>query len=278
MRPMFKRTNDILIEKVRRNSDEAQIAHFHPYYEIGYLLSGNRQMTIDHSIFSMEKGDIVIVNKEAVHKGSMSTKEGDMLEWIGLYFDERYLEPFVNVQGHVISDSLASGVIRIPAGRKEYIEELLNKMIYEYGKIDDMSDILLNSYFQELIGFLIRCRRGIGNETTKLNPDDELIAEAAEYIYKNYQKDITLDMLSKKYSMSKSHFSKRFKLVTGCGFKEYLISVRLKEACRRIIDTKDSITEIALDCGFSDSNYFGDAFRKVKGVSPNQYRKNRGMI
>ncbi len=45
-----------------------------------------------------------------------------------------------------------------------------------------------------------------------------------------------------------------------------------------LLNTNQSITEIAEKCGFNDSNYFGDAFRKVKGVSPNKYRKNKGIV
>lgn len=280
MNKMSKRTDDILIEKVKRDiNSEPQIAHFHPYYEIGYLVNGTRRMTIDHSIYYMEKGDIVLVDKEAVHKGSMTSNNGDALEWMGLYFAENYLEPFVNAIGKSELEScFNSGVVKIPSGRREYVEELLKKMIHENSKIDELSELLVRNYFCELMSFIIRCKNGTTTQAKKLNPEDELIADAAHYIYTNYNKDITLDSIADKYNISKSHFSKKFKGVTGCGFKEYLTSVRLKEACNRIINTKDSITKIAIDCGFSDSNYFGDAFRKAKGVSPNQYRKNNGLI
>ena len=98
------------------------------------------------------------------------------------------------------------------------------------------------------------------------------------YIYFNYDKEITLEDVSLKFNISKSYFSKRFKEVTGFGYKEYLISVRLREACEQLLNTDKSITQIAYECGFNDSNYFGDAFRKTKGVSPNKYRKNKGLI
>lgn len=39
-------------------------------------------------------------------------------------------------------------------------------------------------------------------------------------------------------------------------------------------ETNKSITDIAFECGFNDSNYFGDSFRKIKGISPRKYRKN----
>ena len=60
----------------------------------------------------------------------------------------------------------------------------------------------------------------------------------------------------------------------GMGFKEYLNYVRLKHAQTALLTTNSSITDIALEYGFNDSNYFKDLFKKVYGKSPREYRKN----
>ena len=97
-------------------------------------------------------------------------------------------------------------------------------------------------------------------------------------VYENCHSHITLSDTALKFHISRSYLSKKFKAVTGFGFKEYLINIRIQNACRMLLETNRSITDISLSCGFNDSNYFGDAFRHVKGVSPNHYRKNREMI
>ena len=53
---------------------------------------------------------------------------------------------------------------------------------------------------------------------------------------------------------------------------EYLVFVRLRSAALELVSTDHSITNIATHCGFSDSNYFKDAFKKKYGVSPREYR------
>ena len=68
------------------------------------------------------------------------------------------------------------------------------------------------------------------------------------------------------------------KMYKGFGFKEYLVNVRIKNACRLLLETNHSITDIAFECGFNDSNYFGDAFRRIKGIAPNKYRRNKEAI
>jgi YesN/AraC family two-component response regulator len=112
----------------------------------------------------------------------------------------------------------------------------------------------------------------------EIDVDNQLMQEIATYIYNNFDKKITLDDIAVKFNISRSYLSKKFKQTTGFGFKEYLVDVRVKNACRLLLETNESITDIAFECGFNDSNYFGDAFRRIKGVSPNKYRKNEETI
>ncbi len=55
---------------------------------------------------------------------------------------------------------------------------------------------------------------------------------------------------------------------------EYLISYRLNEAKKLLRSSELPITEICYECGFSDSSYFGKAFRKAYGLSPREYRSH----
>ena len=84
--------------------------------------------------------------------------------------------------------------------------------------------------------------------------------------------------MAEKFHISKSYLSKKFKHVTGFGFKEYIVNIRIKNACKMLLDTDMTITDIAFECGFNDSNYFGDAFKHIKGIAPYKYRKNKETI
>ena len=58
------------------------------------------------------------------------------------------------------------------------------------------------------------------------------------------------------------------------GVHEYLSFLRLQQAAVDLAETSDSITDVAIRCGFSDSNYFKDCFKRRYGVSPRAYRKS----
>ena len=71
-----------------------------------------------------------------------------------------------------------------------------------------------------------------------------------------------------------SYYLYIWRIYANYNCREYIINLRIQNACRLLLETNKSITDIAFECGFNDSNYFGDSFRKIKGISPRKYRKN----
>lgn len=266
---------DFKIYKVKRDkSSKTQPTHAHPYYEIFYLLNGDCTFFVDHNIYKLNKGDLVIVSAGELHKSTFPQvgsseryvvcfRKGN-LKWLNELLGEEF-----------VKQSLKSGVISIPEKRRDYVESLINKMIFENDGQDILSPGFIKTGLAELILFIIRCQRYEQNIIKEIDVDNQLMQEIATYIYENYDKKLSLDDMSNKFHISRSYLSKKFKAVTGFGFKEYIVNVRIKNACRLLLETNKSITDIAFECGFNDSNYFGDAFRHVKGVSPNKYRKNK---
>ena len=95
--------------------------------------------------------------------------------------------------------------------------------------------------------------------------------DAAKYINANYNKELTLESMAEKYSVNADYFSKIFKKATGVGFSKYLNATRLSAAQEMLATTTVSITDVALECGFNDSNYFIQVFKKVHGMTPKKY-------
>ena len=103
---------------------------------------------------------------------------------------------------------------------------------------------------------------------------NETIQRIVEYILANYKDNITLSGTAEMFNMSESSLSKKFKAFTGHRFREYLVDVRTHAAAELLRQSELSMTEIACECGFSDSNTFGDTFKRVFKQSPSSYRKN----
>ena len=90
---------------------------------------------------------------------------------------------------------------------------------------------------------------------------------------KEYHMNYSLDDYADMCNMSKFHFLRIFKSITGTSPLEYRNNIRLDHAKEFLADTNMPINEIARRSGFSSATYFCDAFKKKNGVSPSQYRK-----
>ena len=253
-------------------------AHSHHYHEIFYLMSGQRKLTLNQTIYELGKGDLAFIPTNTIHRTSY--KSNYTHERIAITFEEYLLEPLFNnpeLGKERVLSLLQPAIIHIPETHRAYAEELMLKIYYEEDHVDDFSYSMRQCYLLELILFLFRCSQA-AKAPKPLDVTHESIQAAVSYIYEHYYENLTLSELAAHFGMSNSYFSKKFKAVTGFGFKEYLTSVRIQKATELLLNTRDSITDIALTCGFNDSNYFGDAFRKVKRVSPAKFRKNRGLV
>lgn len=134
-------------------------------------------------------------------------------------------------------------------------------------------------HLQELIITLLRrCTQTDYITTDQMQIADISVREAKKYIEQNYAEPLTLDDLASRYQLNSTYFSNKFKNINGIGFKEYLNNIRIIHAERLLLETTKSITQIALECGYESSNYFGDVFRKINKVSPSQFRKLKGFV
>jgi len=93
------------------------------------------------------------------------------------------------------------------------------------------------------------------------------------YLNKNFEKEITLLEIAKLASMSEVAFSRFFKLRTGKTFVDTLNEIRLGNASRMLIDTTQSISEIAYHCGFNNLSNFNRMFKKKKHCTPKEFRE-----
>lgn len=111
-------------------------------------------------------------------------------------------------------------------------------------------------------------------KTSKKSDKSEKLTPVLTYINTNYNKDITLDELSKMSGYSKSRFSHIFSEITGTTPIKYQNSVRLKLALEMLTATQLSVSNIAYSLGFNDPLYFSRIFKKEYGISPQNYRKS----
>ena len=113
-------------------------------------------------------------------------------------------------------------------------------------------------------------------ESAKEKESVSIVENAKKYIDENFQKDVSLDDVSRIVDISPFYFSKLFKQEVGKNFIEYLTEVRLRNARALLNNPQYSIKEVCVMSGYSDPNYFSRIFKKYEGVTPSEYRERLG--
>lgn len=111
------------------------------------------------------------------------------------------------------------------------------------------------------------------NNSEQYTYNSRRIEKTFEYMNKNFDKAIMLSEVARLSSMSEVSFSRFFKQRTGITFIDSLTEIRLGHASRMLIDTTNSIAEIAYNCGFNNISNFNRIFKKKKNCTPRTFRE-----
>lgn len=111
----------------------------------------------------------------------------------------------------------------------------------------------------------------IHNHSVKKYSDN--IQDCVTYIDLHYNDSLTLKKMAEYLNLNSSYLSTLFKKEIGKTVTEYVTQTRIKQALLLLNSTKQSIRDVANQCGFDDINYFSRIFKKYQGISPSSYRK-----
>lgn len=100
-----------------------------------------------------------------------------------------------------------------------------------------------------------------------------ILRKAIIYMNQHLEDDISLEEVASYVGLSPTYFSRLFSNDMKMTYIEYLTKIRIEESKKFLVDTKESISDIALRLGFSDQSYFSKVFKKVEGITPGKYRK-----
>lgn len=161
---------------------------------------------------------------------------------------------------------------------------LIQRLAWDHG-IDDNEFIRRHDYMLEMLSIdessqlRVWCKERIEYITRNIcivreKKINSLILRTKDYIDKNFDKEITLEDVSKEIKISPHYFSRLFKEEMGEGFIEYLTLIRMQKAKEFLEKGIYSIKEICYMVGYGDPNYFSRAFKKAVGVTPTEFKEN----
>ncbi len=154
---------------------------------------------------------------------------------------------------------------------RERIDTLFRRLSEYYETGEDGYLLLIHSLLLELVFWLSEHSRR--QSFSEKSNNKEVIDAAIHYIRKNLTADLSLSALSERASFSPIHFHNCFKRSTGKTLHEFVEEQRLRQAINLLIGTELTLSEIAMECGFSSQSYFNSVFRRRMGKTPRAYAK-----
>jgi AraC-like DNA-binding protein len=100
---------------------------------------------------------------------------------------------------------------------------------------------------------------------------NELVCNILDYLDKNINTDLSIDLISSIFCYDKFYIMKRFKKEIGTSIFNYINAIKVYNSLK-FFKNDDSILKIALESGFNSLEYFSEIFKKVMGVNPSAYR------
>ena len=114
---------------------------------------------------------------------------------------------------------------------------------------------------------------GARRETAAEMKYSHVISRAEQYVKDNFRDpNISLISVAKHVGMSAAHFSTVFSQTTGRPFITYLTAMRIERAKQLLTETAMKLSDIAMEIGYNEPNYFSHVFRKVEGMTPKEWR------
>ena len=237
--------------------------------EIIQIWSDDGTVLIRDKVYQMSAGTVFLINGIENHCTSPGDAESYQRSKIVLSYD--FMKRLADVAGlsDIIYRAFESGesaCVEMPIDWCVEADGIFKKMraAYEFGdehKFAKMSVLLI-----ELLIILSSHKNRV--KTTESSRLEEIV----RYINNHLCEEITIDDICRHMSISKYYLCHMFKKEANLTISQYVLQRRLSLARRRLIDTSDTISEVATKSGFTSFSYFSRVFREVHGCSPREFR------
>ena len=235
--------------------------HFHDYYVIGFIESGERCLSCKNRKYTVEPGDLLLFNPRDNHTCEQIN---------GRTLDYRCI--------NVPPETMSKAAFEITG--KEYLPYFSPAVIFH----SELASLLRELHMiimeeekdfrkEEIFFFLLEqlieefSEEGIEQSGPEENRETKIICN---YLEKNYMKNITLDELSGLTGLSKYYLLRSFTKQKGISPYRYLETIRIDRA-KKLLEQGVLPIEAALQTGFTDQSHFSNFFKKFIGLTPKQY-------
>lgn len=252
--------------------------HYHEECQLTYILEGQGIFLVGEQWESFSEGDLILIGKNTPHV---------------LMHDKMYYEGNASLHARAISiffskDTFHQVFNQIPETTKmeEFLEQAQFGIRFKHQEArrigGDMKQLVKLRHvpriilFMKILDLISRSPHGefisssIPNVSGK--EDNLKLKKIFDFITKNFEKRITLQEVAELINLTPTAFCRFFKLRTNKTFSQFLIEVRINQACKMLSNGNFNVTETFFSCGYNNSSNFHRHFRQHTGLTPSEYK------
>lgn len=268
-----------LVYKDTKSPETELPDHLHDWHEIVYVYGGRGTMLVNHALYEMNAGDLFLVPGNTVHRAFPD--ERTPVTSSALFFSPSLVQGMERGEHSSLLRCLHGArrtklyKFKLPEAAQRSVVALLESIQEELSRKMTHYRSAIQIRICDLLLTLNRAcpPEASLNEDSRAEPawlQDSLHAIDANLTGRG----LTLSSLSKRASISPSHFSRAFKQATGMNVTDYVVVKRIMLAKELLARTDDSIRVISERCGLESESYFYRKFKLVTGLTPRAYKKS----
>lgn len=247
--------------------------HWHKEFEIIHVVSGRFFLSIDDIHYTLSEGDTAVISGGSLHGGTPEECHYQCLVFDLEFFIKNHCFCAESLQAVLLHEQ---NITPFFPGSNIFVKSCCEELMEINMKQAPGWQLSSIGSMCSLLGYFLRQKCFISTSSFPLKNKKKIkqFKTVLSFISDHYTEKLTLEQLAASIPMNKNYFCHFFQELTGYTPMEYVNYYRIESACEQLATTDKSITEIAMDCGFSDTSYFIKIFRKYKNVTPAKYYQN----
>lgn len=238
--------------------------HMHDSAELIFCINGKGTSTILNEKYDVESGDLILLNPNTPHY-----EISDITYPLEFFFVGFTGFKLPDLPDNTLINSKCCPIQKTGGLKNQfeiYFRELVKETIYCQKNYIHIAKAMTFS----ILALIMRIFNIESNDGKRISPHSIRIKE---YIDENFSTDLNLSQLSSAVYISHYYISHLFKADIGISPMQYLLRKRISHAKELLSLTSDSISKIALECGYDDPAYFSQIFKRLCGCSPRSFRE-----
>lgn len=231
--------------------------HMHRCYEFVLMLSGQMSMRIEKQEYLLSKGDLVLVKPNRLH--SYDSPEGISGTCLICVFSQDLIA--------AVAEPLAKYALPSPILRN--VPVFYREMFCAMNEDKDLAT--LKGFLYTISGLFYQMLDTSAEDDVA--KDTLLLRDILVYLENHVSEPCTLKGTAQALGYSPAYISRYFAGSVGIPFYSYVQSLKMDRACYLLLNTRDSVLSIAMQCGFPTLSSFNRTFRMTLGTTPREYRK-----